>query len=184
MVPRTGRPNRWLVEPVSTAGFTKRALVEMKEREKILIGKEKKTLADRKLQVSLDRADAIIEGAPHVDFTCGAFGNTGTDRQFPSSFSSQSKTTGSVPACCQVFKNAKRAPAICAARKGGTSVGRIPAKVGSLWRVAAPLFLGGLPFAPLFHANGGSLFSGSVLSTHHPLLTIHHSLASMDLLID
>jgi hypothetical protein len=52
------------VEPVSTAGFTKRALVEMKEREKILIGKEKKTLADRKLQVSLDRADAIIEGAP------------------------------------------------------------------------------------------------------------------------
>jgi hypothetical protein len=36
----------------------------MKEREKILIGKEKKTLADRKLQVSLDRADAIIEGAP------------------------------------------------------------------------------------------------------------------------
>jgi len=30
-------------------------------------------------------------------------------------------------------KNAKRAPTICAARKGGTSVGRIPAKVGSLW---------------------------------------------------
>src|SRR6266403_4914746 len=26
-----------------------------------------------------------------------------------------------------------RAPTICAARKGGTSVGRIPAKVGSLW---------------------------------------------------
>jgi hypothetical protein len=35
-------------------------------------------------------------------------------------------------------------------------------------RVAAPLFLGGLPFAPLSHANGGSLFSGSVLSTHLP----------------
>jgi len=29
-------------------------------------------------------------------------------------------------------KNAKRAPTICAARKGGTPVGRIPAKVGSL----------------------------------------------------
>jgi MFS family permease len=30
-------------------------------------------------------------------------------------------------------RNAKRAPTICAARKGGTSVGRIPAKAGSLW---------------------------------------------------
>jgi hypothetical protein len=40
----------------------------MKEREKILIGKEKKTLADRKLQVSLDRADAIIEGASPLVF--------------------------------------------------------------------------------------------------------------------
>jgi hypothetical protein len=30
-------------------------------------------------------------------------------------------------------KNAKRAPTICAVRKGGTPVGRIPAKVGSLW---------------------------------------------------
>jgi hypothetical protein len=74
MVPRTGRPNRWLVEPVSTAGFTKRALVEMKEREKILIGKEKKTLADRKLQVSLDRADAIIEGASGSSFEPGTLG--------------------------------------------------------------------------------------------------------------
>jgi hypothetical protein len=54
-----------------------------------------------------------------------------------------------------------------------------------LRRVAAPLFQGGLPFAPLLHANGGSPFSGSVLSTHRPLftahyspLTIHYSLAS------
>jgi hypothetical protein len=39
--------------------------------------------------------------------------------------------------------------------------------------VAAPLFLGGLPFAPLFDANGGSLLSGSVLSTHYPLFTTH-----------
>src|SRR6476646_7334133 len=39
------------------------------------------------------------------------------------------------------------------------------------WRVAAPLFLGGLSFAPLSPANGGSLFFGSVLSTHYPLLT-------------
>jgi hypothetical protein len=37
-------------------------------------------------------------------------------------------------------------------------------------RVAAPLFL------------GGSLFSGSVLSTHYPLFTTH--LLPMDLLID
>src|ERR1700674_3682268 len=33
----------------------------------------------------------------------------------------------------QQTKNARRAPTICAARKGGTSVGRIPAKAGSLW---------------------------------------------------
>src|SRR5260370_42233601 len=32
-----------------------------------------------------------------------------------------------------IFKVAKRAPTICAARKGGTSGGRIPVKVGSLW---------------------------------------------------
>jgi hypothetical protein len=30
-------------------------------------------------------------------------------------------------------KNARRAPTICAARKGGTSVGRIPAKVRDFW---------------------------------------------------
>jgi len=48
-VPLTGRPNRWLVEPAFTARFTKRALVEMKEREKILSGKKKKrALAARK----------------------------------------------------------------------------------------------------------------------------------------
>src|SRR6266568_4105289 len=41
MVPRTGSPNRWLVEPTFTARFTKRALVEMQEREKILLGEEK-----------------------------------------------------------------------------------------------------------------------------------------------
>jgi hypothetical protein len=39
--------------------------------------------------------------------------------------------------------------------------------------VAASLFRGGLPFAPLSHENGGSLFSGSVLSTHYLLLTTH-----------
>src|SRR5260370_14243808 len=31
-----------------------------------------------------------------------------------------------------IFKVAKRAPTICASRKGGTSVGRSPLKVGSL----------------------------------------------------
>ncbi len=38
-------------------------------------------------------------------------------------------------------------------------------------RVAASLFQRCLPFAPLSHASGGSLFSGSVLSTHRPLFT-------------
>jgi hypothetical protein len=57
-----------------TARFTKRALVEMKEeeREKILIGEEKnEPLAARKLEVSLDRADAFIEGAPGSAFLPG-----------------------------------------------------------------------------------------------------------------
>jgi hypothetical protein len=46
-----------------TAGFTMRALVEMQEREKILSGEEKKrALVVRRVYVSLDRADAIIEG--------------------------------------------------------------------------------------------------------------------------
>ena len=66
MVPLTGRPNRWLVEPDFTAGFTMRALVEMQEREKILFREEgkKRALAARTVYVSLDRADAIIEGGP------------------------------------------------------------------------------------------------------------------------
>jgi hypothetical protein len=50
------RFHRWIHE---------RALVEMKEREKILSGKKKKTSpAARTVYVSLDRADAIIDGCP------------------------------------------------------------------------------------------------------------------------
>ncbi len=53
------------MEPESTAGFPLRALVEMKEIEKILIGEEKNDPpADRKLYVSLDRAGNVIEGGP------------------------------------------------------------------------------------------------------------------------
>jgi hypothetical protein len=56
--------DRWLVKPDSTAGFTKRALVEMQEREKIPSGEEKnEPPTARRLYVSLDRADAIIEGS-------------------------------------------------------------------------------------------------------------------------
>src|SRR5713101_3907144 len=40
-----------------------RALVEMKEREEFLSGEENTSPAARTLFVSLDRADAIIEGA-------------------------------------------------------------------------------------------------------------------------
>ena len=59
------RPNRWLVEPDSTAGFTQRALVEMKETAKALLSKNKNELpAARTLYVSLDRADNVIEGGP------------------------------------------------------------------------------------------------------------------------
>ncbi len=44
-----------------------RALVEMKEREEFLLGEENTSPAARTLFVSLDRADAIIEGgAPLV----------------------------------------------------------------------------------------------------------------------
>ncbi len=43
-----------------------RALVEMKEREEFLLGEENTSPAARTLLVSLDRADAIIEGAPDV----------------------------------------------------------------------------------------------------------------------
>src|SRR5450759_3253077 len=59
------RPNRWLVEPDSTAGFTQRALVRMKkERAKTLISKNKnEPSAARALYVSLDRADNVIEGS-------------------------------------------------------------------------------------------------------------------------
>src|SRR5258708_7570404 len=39
-----------------------RALVEMKEREKILTGKKKRALAARTVYVSLNTADAFIEG--------------------------------------------------------------------------------------------------------------------------
>src|SRR5216684_6192866 len=46
-----------------------RALVEMKEREEFLLGEENTSPAARTLFVSLDRADAIIEGAPGVVFT-------------------------------------------------------------------------------------------------------------------
>ncbi len=38
----------------------------MQEREKILIGEKKKISVDRELYVSLDRADAIIEGGAHT----------------------------------------------------------------------------------------------------------------------
>ena len=59
------RPNRWLVEPDSTAGFTQRALVRMKERAKARISKnQNEPSAARELEVSLDRADNVIEGGP------------------------------------------------------------------------------------------------------------------------
>src|SRR5579864_9136298 len=62
------RPNRWLVEPDSTAGFTQRALVKMKETAKALLSKNKNELpAARTLYVSLDRADNVIEGGPAFD---------------------------------------------------------------------------------------------------------------------
>src|SRR5216683_3465787 len=50
-----------------------RALVEMKEREEFLLGEENTSPAARTLFVSLDRADAIIEGAPYAVSACGAF---------------------------------------------------------------------------------------------------------------
>src|ERR1700693_987273 len=60
------RPNRWLVEPDSTARFTQRALVRMKERTKALLSKNQNELsAARELYVSLDRADNVIEGGSH-----------------------------------------------------------------------------------------------------------------------
>ncbi len=50
------------MEPESTAGFTLRALVEMKEREEFHSGEEKTSPRGWRVYVSLDRADAIIEG--------------------------------------------------------------------------------------------------------------------------
>ena len=51
------------MEPDSTAGFKQRALVEMKETAKALVRtNENELIAARKLDVSLDRADNVIEG--------------------------------------------------------------------------------------------------------------------------
>ena len=51
------------MEPDSTARFTQRALVKMKERAKALLSKNKNELpAAHTLYVSLDRADNVIEG--------------------------------------------------------------------------------------------------------------------------
>jgi hypothetical protein len=51
------------VEPDSTAGFKQRALVEMQETAKALVRNNKKELpAARTLEVSLDRADNVIDG--------------------------------------------------------------------------------------------------------------------------
>src|SRR6266849_6801789 len=56
-----------------------RALVEMKEREEFLLGEENTSPAARTLFVSLDRADAIIEGGPDEipDLPCAAECMTG-----------------------------------------------------------------------------------------------------------
>jgi hypothetical protein len=45
-----------------------RALVEMQGREKILLGKKKRAPVARTFYVSLDRADAFIEGGPSADW--------------------------------------------------------------------------------------------------------------------
>jgi hypothetical protein len=53
------------VEPDSTAGFKQRALVKMKETAKALARNNKNELpAARTLEVSLDRADNVIDGWP------------------------------------------------------------------------------------------------------------------------
>ena len=67
MVP-LGRPNRWLVEPESTAGFIVRALVGTKEEKRFFQVKKERARTARKVYVSLDRADAIIDGWPSL---CG-----------------------------------------------------------------------------------------------------------------
>jgi hypothetical protein len=51
------------VEPDSTAGFTQRALVKMKETAKARLSKNKNEPSPaRSLDVSLDRADSVIKG--------------------------------------------------------------------------------------------------------------------------
>ena len=53
------------MEPDSTAGFKQRALVKMQETAKALVSKNQNELrAARTLEVSLDRADNVIEGGP------------------------------------------------------------------------------------------------------------------------
>ena len=56
----------------------------------------------------------------------------GEFRKFPEFLSFFSLIPSSACATFSLFF-CERAPTIYAARKGGTSVGRIPAKVGSLW---------------------------------------------------
>src|SRR5271154_1886266 len=105
----------------------------------------------------------------------------GDRREGSSCFSSQSKTTGTFRLCSpschpersegSAFSLRSKGPSGYDARRNSSRITR--RSVFSNGRVAVPLFLGGLPFAYLFHANGGSLFCGSVLSTHCPLLTTH-----------
>ncbi len=60
-----------LVKPDSTAGFTQRALVKMKETAKAVSSKnQNEPSAARELEVFLDNADNIIEcGRPFRDFS-------------------------------------------------------------------------------------------------------------------
>ena len=63
------RPNRWLVERASTAGFCKRAEVAMSTSN----GNSKSNTSTKgkskpsTLYVSLDNADTVIEGGPAFD---------------------------------------------------------------------------------------------------------------------
>jgi hypothetical protein len=63
------------VEPDLHREIHERALVGMREKEKILLeGKTKKrAFKARTLYVSLDRADAIIEGGPSLRSKGGVF---------------------------------------------------------------------------------------------------------------
>ena len=58
-------------------------------------------------QVSLDNADAVIEGAPHVGFTCGAF-----DFVVPS-FCPLSGSIATVRIKLPRVKSARGAPLVC-----------------------------------------------------------------------